>query len=184
MSQPRDRSQVLLVDTRDRPLGTADKGEAHAAPRLHRAFSVFLYSGDRMFLQRRARGKYHSGGLWSNACCSHPGPGEDILAAAVERTLAEVGVSAPLEEVFQFVYYSRFAPGLYEYEYDHVFLGRYDGPHTLDPEEAEEARWVPLGELEEALVERPRDFSVWFLASAPRVMDLIRQRLEEGPGRL
>ena len=90
MSAP--RNQVLLVDTRDRPLGVEEKAAAHARPMLHRAFSVFLYQGYRMFLQRRARDKYHSGGLWSNACCSHPGPGEEILSAARERTLEEVGL--------------------------------------------------------------------------------------------
>lgn len=175
MSAP--RNQVLLVDTRDRPLGVEEKAAAHARPMLHRAFSVFLYQGDRMFLQRRARDKYHSGGLWSNACCSHPGPGEDIAAAARERTLEEVGLEAPLEEIFQFIYYASFAPDLYEYEYDHVFLGECrDAAWRLDPAEAEEARWVPLAELEEELVRSPRDFSAWFLAAAPRVMEEIRRR--------
>lgn len=171
------RSQVLLVDTRDRPLGVEDKAAAHARPLLHRAFSVFLFHGDSMLLQRRARDKYHSGGLWSNACCSHPGPGEDVAAAARERTLEEVGLEAPLEELFQFVYYCPFAPDLYEYEYDHVFLGECkETAWKLDPEEAEEARWVPLDQLEKELVSQPQDFSVWFLAAVPRVLEEIRRR--------
>ena len=171
------RNEVLLVDTRDRPLGTAEKAAAHARPLLHRAFSVFLCREGEMLLQRRARGKYHSGGLWSNACCSHPAPGEDTAAAARERTLEEMGLSAPLEELFQFVYYCPFGPGLFEYEYDHVFLGLDPiGELRPDPEEAEEARWFPIPELELALTRRPQEFSAWFLGAAPRVLEELRRR--------
>ena len=112
-----ERAQgLLLVDLYDNVLGTVDKADAHREPRLHRAFSVFLFRGDEMLLQKRAAAKYHSGGLWSNACCSHPRLGENLEEAARSRMLEEVGADCPLTEIFQFVYYHKFRDDLYEYE--------------------------------------------------------------------
>ena len=166
-----ERAQgLLLVDLYDNVLGTAGKADAHREPRLHRAFSVFLFRGDEMLLQKRAAAKYHSGGLWSNACCSHPRLGEKLEEAARSRMLEEVGADCPLTEIFQFVYYHKFRDDLYEYEYDHVFVGSYDGPCAADPDEAEELRWVKTADLERELLEHPGDFSAWFLVAAPRVL--------------
>lgn len=170
---------LLLVDLSDRILGTVSKADAHREPRLHRAFSVFLFRGEEMLLQKRASGKYHSGGLWSNACCSHPRLGEDLAEAARSRTLEEVGADCPLAEIFQFVYYHSFREDLYEYEYDHVFVGGWDGPCTPNPEEVEELRWVKPGDLERELLERPGDFSAWFLIAAPRVLSYWKDRAKE-----
>lgn len=168
--------QVILVDTNDRELGGTGKGEAHQSPRLHRAFSVFLYSGDRMLIQQRADSKYHSGGLWANSCCSHPRPGESLAEAVPQRMMEELGFRCPVEELFDFVYFNRFNDNLYEYEYDHVFLGEYSGEYTLNPQEAQDARWITLDTLERELVENPSRYSVWFLTAAPRVIAEIRSR--------
>lgn len=164
---------LTLVDTQDRPIGTCEKAEAHRRPRLHRAFSVFLYSAKGMLLQRRAEGKYHSGGLWTNACCSHPRAGEALEEAVPRRMEQELGLRADVREVFSFVYCAKFAEDLWEYEYDHVFLGWCGEEPVLDPAEAEEYRWVSFADLRRELVERPEAFTPWFLIAAPRVLDFL-----------
>ena len=126
--------QVQLVDLFDRPCGSAEKLAAHRQPLLHRAFSVFLYHEDALLLQQRAWQKYHCGGLWANTCCSHPQPGEALPAAAHRRLREELAIDCPLTEIGSFVYYHPFANGLYEYEYDHIFVGSWHGTAQPDPQ--------------------------------------------------
>ena len=155
--------RVILVDAGDTPIGTADKLAAHRAGQLHRAFSVFvLNDAGEMLLQRRARGKYHSGGLWSNACCSHPRPGEATDAAARRRLMEEMGFSCAVEPAFGMIYRADVGGGLVEYEYDHVLLGRWSGEPVPDPDEVADWRWAPLTELRRAVARRPRLFTYWF----------------------
>ena len=123
-----DNQKVILVDDRDNEIGTMEKMEAHYTPNLHRAFSVFVFNTrGQMLLQQRAKTKYHSGGLWTNTCCSHPYPGEEIEAAATRRLEQEMGFTTPLTKAFDFIYQATFDNGLTEYEFDHVFIGEYDG---------------------------------------------------------
>src|ERR1700743_3243063 len=123
-----DMQQVVLVDESDKEIGVMEKMEAHEKALLHRAFSVFIFDASgRMLLQRRALAKYHSGGLWTNACCSHPRPGETVQAAAERRLVEELGFSTPLCKAFEFIYRADFANGLTEYEFDHVFAGAFEG---------------------------------------------------------
>lgn len=153
--------RVILVDQRDRPLGDADKLEVHRQGRLHRAFSVFVLDGaGRVLLQRRAAAKYHSGRLWSNTCCGHPRPGEEVGIAAERRLAEEMGFQCPLEAAGAFVYRAPVGD-LVEHEYDHVFRGRFDGDPRPDPAEVEAWQWVPLQALEAGLAARPRDYTVW-----------------------
>lgn len=168
--------QVVLVDTCDRPIGSEEKLAAHTSPRLHRAFSVFLYSGDRMLIQKRAAHKYHSAGLWCNSCCSHPRPDESLAVAVANRLQEELGLSARVEKLFDFIYLAHFENGLYEHEYDHVFVGEYSGTVVPNPDEASEIQWIALEELERELVENPTAYSVWFHTAAPRVIAEIRRR--------
>ena len=154
---------VILVDTADAPVGVAEKLTAHRTGRLHRAFSVLVLNPDNeVLLQRRARGKYHSGGLWSNTCCSHPRPGEATVHAAHRRLREEMGFDCPLFAACSFVYRAEVGNGLVEHEYDHLFIGRWSGTPTPDPAEVEEWRWVPLDELRREVRRRPSRFTFWF----------------------
>jgi isopentenyl-diphosphate delta-isomerase len=163
---------VILVDNRDAPIGTAEKLAAHRAGRLHRAFSVFVLSPrGEVLLQRRAQGKYHSGGLWSNTCCSHPRPGESTVEAARRRLREEMGFDCDLETACSFVYRAEVGGGLVEHEYDHIFLGHWDGTPTPDPAEVEEWRWVPADELRRELRTRPGRFTYWFRVAMRELED-------------
>ena len=118
---------IILVDIFDSEIGHTDKDDAHRRGLLHRAFSVFVIHDGRMLIQKRSRDKYHSGGLWTNACCSHPREGESLDQAVPRRMREELGFSSRAEELFSFVYRHVFSDGLVEYEFDHVFLADYDG---------------------------------------------------------
>jgi isopentenyl-diphosphate delta-isomerase len=163
-------SEVILVDEFDNPVGTMEKMEAHRLGRLHRAFSVFIFnSRGEMLLQRRAFSKYHSGGLWTNACCSHPFPGEDPADAAQRRLMEEMGFSVPLEKAFDFIYRADFDNGLVEHEFDHVFVGRYDGPIAINPEEVADYSFHSAEVISKSLEESPEQYTPWFRIAFPRI---------------
>src|SRR5688500_14176064 len=128
--------EVILVNEQDVEIGKMEKLEAHQKAVLHRAFSVFIFNKKgEMLLQQRARNKYHSAGLWTNACCSHPSPGEDTLSAASRRLIEEMGFSTALTKIFEFTYQTRFDNGLTEHEYDHVYTGVFEGTIKPNPDE-------------------------------------------------
>lgn len=166
--------QLIRVDLYDREIGYASKEEIHKNGWLHRAFSVFLVDGDRMLIQKRNLKKYHSGGLWANACCSHPRQDEGLEEAVERRLFEELGVSAPCRELSHFVYYARFENGMSEYELDHIFVGHYDGEVSFDKNEIAEVKWVDFDWLEEDLQKNPDSYAVWFLTAAPRVLEFLR----------
>ncbi|MFM2139543.1 MAG: hypothetical protein RJA57_1850, partial [Bacteroidota bacterium] len=173
--------EVILVDGTDRPCGRMEKMEAHRRGLLHRAFSVFIVGSDgRMLLQQRALSKYHSGGLWTNACCSHPAPDEDTAVAARRRVREELGIDIPLERLFDFTYRAELEGGLTEHEFDHVFLGRYDGPLPFNTAEVMAVRWVPMSEIERSLSGEPESFTVWFRIAFP-LLKQARQPLQVAP---
>jgi isopentenyl-diphosphate delta-isomerase len=163
--------KIILVDIFDRQTGAEEKIEAHRSPRLHRAFSLFVHHGGKMLIQQRAARKYHSGGLWANACCSHPRDGERTEEAVSRRMEEELGIrNADVKELFSFVYLHKFRDDMYEYEYDHVFSADYDGALTVNREEIEDAEWVAFEELARRLCAAPEMFASWFLIAAPRVL--------------
>lgn len=166
--------EIIMVNERDQIVTYCSKEEAHKRGILHRAFSVFLISGSKMLIQQRAFEKYHSGGLWANACCSHPRKGE-MLAVAIERRLSEeLGIKGvAVRELFSFVYHFRFHAQLFEHEYDHVFLGEYDGPVDPNPEEIAQVRWVEMKDLKEELEVEKEKFAYWFQLAAPRVLEYL-----------
>ncbi len=168
--------ELILVDIFDNPIGSASKEEAHRKGLLHRAFSVFLVCGDKMLIQQRAMHKYHSGGLWSNSCCSHPRVGEELHAAVQRRLQEELGLQTPCRQVAKFVYHHKFNENLFEYEYDHVFVGQYNGKIELNPEEAMAMQWVSLDALAEDLCRHPQKYSVWFLTAAPMVLAELKKQ--------
>jgi isopentenyl-diphosphate delta-isomerase len=157
---------LILTDLLDRQTGTATKEQAHRSGLLHRAFSVMLYrdaGGAREYLiTRRAEGKYHSGGLWANSCCSHPRNGETVPVAACGRVREELGCDIrELREIGAFVYRACFPDGLCEYEYDHVLLGCLEGGISPDPAEVGETRWVPAEDLASLPAASPDRFAPW-----------------------
>lgn len=168
---------LILVDPRDVPIGIEEKQRAHVTGALHRAFSIFVVNScGEMLLQRRARDKYHSGGLWTNTCCSHPRPGEETLEAAHRRLRQEMGFDAPLRCVFSFIYRADVGNGLIEHELDHVFLGTFDGEPRPDSREVDRYLWISIPQLVLALRRRPDRFTVWFRVAfdeliARRVLD-------------
>lgn len=162
------KMNLILVDEQDQPVGTCEKMEVHLKGYLHRAFSVFIFDGQgRMLLQQRALEKYHSGGLWTNACCSHPHPEEDTLAAGLRRLREEMGFVTPLTKAFDFTYRAVVDNGLIEHEFDHVLVGEYEGPLVLNPNEVIAAEYVSLEEIENRLILAGDQYTVWFKIAFP-----------------
>ncbi|MEM0961891.1 MAG: isopentenyl-diphosphate Delta-isomerase [Bacteroidota bacterium] len=156
---------VILVDTSDREIGTAEKLSVHRDGRLHRAVSVFLFDGEgRWLLQRRADGKYHSPGLWSNTACTHPRPGEASVDAASRRLDEEMGVRCALRPAFARVYRAELVgpEPLVEHEFDHVFVGRFDGEPMPSADEVSGWEWVDADTLQADLLARPERYTPWF----------------------
>ena len=170
-------SDIVLVDIFDNVIGKGLKMDVHKKGLLHRAFSVFIVNDkNEMLLQKRAESKYHSAGLWSNACCSHPDLSPNIIEFASKRLFHEMGFSTDLKEIFSFIYREKFSDALYEYEYDHVLLGYYSGDVFPNEEEAGEIKWAPLESVAFNLVESPQIYSAWFIIAAPRVIEYLKAR--------
>ena len=154
---------MILVDEDDRAIGTAEKLEAHRRGVLHRAISVIIWDGaGRLLLQKRAAGKYHSGGLWTNACCGHPRPGEDVEAAALRRLEEEMGFTCALESLGTIRYRAELDHGMIEHELVHMFRGLYDGTIAPNPAEAEGYQWARLEDVRADVAAMPQRFSAWF----------------------
>lgn len=161
---------LILVDEFDQEIGHMGKMEAHVEKKLHRAFSLFLYDSEEnsMLIQKRAFGKYHSGGKWSNSCCSHPRKGEELPIAVVRRTKTELGIDLEQENLVccgKFQYFAQFEQ-VAEHEIDNVFIYDYKGQDKDaiigDPEEVDSLMWISIPDLIDWL-ERERDtFSAWF----------------------
>lgn len=162
---------VVLVDEHDHHIGVCEKLNAHKNGLLHRAFSVFLYrnQGDvlQILMQQRQRDKYHSAGLWTNTCCSHPSPGEDLDKAVMRRLYEELGIenqaNIDLKHKGSFVYKHVFHEGMIEHERDHVYVGMYDGDVALNTAEVCDARYWSLNEIKESYYQDPSIFTPWFM---------------------
>jgi len=161
---------VILVDEHDVPVGAMEKMEVHQKALLHRAFSIFIFN-DRgeMLLHKRADKKYHSGGLWTNACCSHPRPGEDTLEAAEKRLQEEMGIVTALKKAFEFIYKAGFDNGLTEYEFDHVFVGNYNGEIIPDTEEVSDYCFKTMEEVRSSVESHPQKYTEWFKIAFPKM---------------
>ncbi|HEX9582373.1 MAG TPA: isopentenyl-diphosphate Delta-isomerase [Gemmatimonadales bacterium] len=172
--------RVILVNAADQEIGAAEKVAAHRDGLLHRAFSVFLDDRDgQLLLQRRALHKYHSGGLWSNACCGHPRPGESTADAARRRLREELGVETTLTPAGTFTYRAEFANGLVEHEVDHVFMGRLDGEPRPDSREVAQWQWMAVSALIADLEVHPGRYSAWL---KPALVALLKSPLRNNPG--
>jgi isopentenyl-diphosphate delta-isomerase len=170
---------VVLVDEQDQETGVMEKMEAHRRGELHRAFSVFLFDASgRVLLQQRASTKYHSAMLWTNACCSHPRPGETIARAARRRVKEELGVDSEPRPQFHFRYRAAFGNGLFENELDHVLFAEVNDLVQPDTNEVAAVRWVEMDELTAELDQRPEHFTVWLRECWPLVIELRRSARE------
>ena len=171
------KEMLILVDRNDKKIGTEEKMKAHEDGSLHRAFSVFIFNKKgEMLLQQRATSKYHSGELWTNACCSHPRPEETVEQAAHRRLMEEMGFDCQLEEKFHFIYRTEFDDGLIEHELDHVLFGNYDGAIDFNPNEVKNYLWVSNSKLKEDMGQNPENYTVWFKIA----FENVDAHLEEG----
>lgn len=156
--------KVVLVDKSGNQIGLMPKLEAHQKGILHRAFSIFLFNSEnQILLQKRSLIKYHSVGLWSNTCCSHPRDGEDIIDAGKRRLYEEMGIKTELKKEFEFTYNVVLENGLTEHEFDHVLIGNFNGTPILNKDEVEDWKWMSLEEIEKDINENKEDYTVWFV---------------------
>jgi isopentenyl-diphosphate delta-isomerase len=166
----KEEEKIILVDEHDEMIGIMDKMEAHRQGLLHRAFSIYIFnSKGEMLLQQRALTKYHSGGLWTNACCSHPLPGEKTKDAAARRLMEELGFETPIEKIFEFVYKAAFENGLTEHEFDHVFAGEYEAELNADPGEVMDYSYKEIPAIKSMLQDEPEKFTAWFIIAFPKI---------------
>ena len=180
---PAQIESVILVDEFDVAVGECEKLETHRNGALHRAFSVtVMNSAGEMLMQRRALCKYHSGGLWSNACCGHPRPGESVVDAAERRLREEMGIACDLTPGGAFIYRAQVTPELTEHEYDHVLFGVYDGALLPDPAEVMDWRWAHPQEELHRLTVRPELYSAWLPLVLPRAMECAVAHLSHSAG--
>lgn len=156
--------KVILVDKDDNKIGVEGKMEAHRnGGKLHRAFSVFiLNSKGEALIQKRADNKYHSAGLWANSCCSHPRIEESLEDAAHRRLEEEMGFDCKLKEFFTLTYKLELDNDLWEWEFDHIFIGRFNNDPNPNPQEVSAWKWIDLNKLKEEIKENSNKYAPWF----------------------
>ena len=154
---------IICVDKNDNEVGHIEKMDAHIKGLLHRALSIFVFNEkNELLLQKRYSGKYHSPGLWTNTCCTHPNKDESTDDAALRRLQEEMGFSCDLKEVFSFMYYIKFDNDLIEHEFDHVYFGRYSNEISINPLEVEDYKWISLDNIKVDLKTNPDNYTFWF----------------------
>ena len=155
--------KVIVVNTFDEPIGLMEKLEAHQKGVLHRAFSVLIFNTKgEMLIHQRAKDKYHCGGLWTNACCSHPREHETLIEAANRRLQEEMGFQTPLTKMGSFIYKAEFKNGLTEHEFDHLFVGEFNENPSPNPDEVMDWKYISLADLKNEIQKNPEDFTFWF----------------------
>jgi len=171
-------TEVILVDENDVQIGTMEKLQAHIEGRLHRAFSVFVINDkSEILLQKRAAGKYHSAGLWSNSCCSHPLPGESITNASIRRLNEELGIEVKdLTHLYSFIYKAEFKNSLTEFELDHVLLAYFNGVPNVNTDEISDWHYFSIPEIKKMMNDQPALFTVWFKLIIPEIEKYIKEK--------
>lgn len=169
--------EVILVDEKDKAVGAMEKLRAHQEGLLHRAFSIFVFnSQSHLLMHKRAKEKYHSGGLWTNTCCSHPAPGEEITDGAKKRLKEEMGMECEMRKSFEFVYRAEVSENLIEHEFDHVFIGNSDDTPVADPNEVSEWKWMSSDEINASIASHPENYTAWFHIAWPLVEQKIKAK--------
>ena len=173
--------EVILVNENDEPVGVMEKMEAHEKGLLHRAFSVFVFDKKgRMLLQQRSAEKYHGAHLWTNACCSHPFPGEKVDDAAHRRLKEELGFDTELQEIFSFTYHARVENDLIEHEFDHVFAGEYEDEVHANPHEVANCSYETMEQIKKDIGSHPERFTSWFKIAFPRIEKWWKEKYQGG----
>jgi isopentenyl-diphosphate Delta-isomerase len=171
--------EVVLVNENDEAIGLMGKMEAHQKGLLHRAFSVFIFDAKgNMLLQQRAAAKYHGAHLWTNACCSHPFPGENVEDAAQRRLMEELGFTTPLNKIFSFTYRAKVENDLVEHEFDHVFAGEYESNVYPNSNEVADYVYKPIAQIKKELEMHPEKFTSWFKIAFPKIETWWREKYE------
>lgn len=170
--------QVILVDEADNDVGVMEKLQAHKEARLHRALSIFVFNDKgELLLQKRADGKYHSAGLWTNTCCSHPRPGETTDQAAKRRLTEEMGFNCTLKHEFSFIYRAEMGNGLTEHEYDHVYFGSYNSEPKINPDEVADWKYMSLSDISEDIKNNRKNYTAWFKLIFDRIINIRNEHL-------
>lgn len=165
--------EIVLVDENDAAIGTAGKTQTHLAGLLHRAFSIFVFNWDgQLLLQQRAHGKYHSRGLWSNTCCGHPRPNETLKVAARRRLKEEMGFDCELTELLSLTYNVAVNGGMFEHEFNHIFIGHFNDYPVPNDKEVADWKWMSAQELL-ADLENNTEYTAWFRLSVNTVLDIM-----------
>ena len=165
---------VVLVDELDNKVGLMEKMEAHINPTLHRAFSIFIFnSKNEMLLQQRALSKYHTPGLWTNTCCSHPRDGESLHDATNRRLQEEMGMQCELKEAFSFIYKADVMQGLVEHEFDHVFIGTSDDIPIINKDEVESFRYDTIENIKADIERNPQNYTAWFKIAFDKLLETL-----------
>ena len=165
---------VVLVDELDNKVGLMEKMEAHINPTLHRAFSIFIFnSKNEMLLQQRALSKYHTPGLWTNTCCSHPRDGESLHDATNRRLQEEMGMQCELKEAFSFIYKADVMQGLVEHEFDHVFIGTSDDLPIINKDEVEYFRYDTVENIKADIERNPQNYTAWFKIAFDKLLETL-----------
>ncbi|SKB34084.1 isopentenyl-diphosphate Delta-isomerase [Daejeonella lutea] len=172
-----DDELLVLVDENDVEIGVLDKTSVHKTGVLHRAFSVFIFNSmGFLMLQRRALQKYHSPGLWSNTCCSHPRKGEDIKSAGTRRIAEEMGLKCPLNFAFSFTYRAELENGLIEHEFDHVYFGFTDKIPKPNPDEVMDWKLISMRELQKDILAHPDNYTEWLKICLAKVVEHLDEK--------
>ena len=165
---------VVLVDELDNKVGLMEKMEAHINPTLHRAFTIFIFnSKNEMLLQQRALSKYHTPGLWTNTCCSHPRDGESLHDATKRRLQEEMGMQCELKEAFSFIYKADVMQGLVEHEFDHVFIGTSDDLPIINKDEVESFRYDTVENIKADIERNPQNYTAWFKIAFDKLLETL-----------
>lgn len=173
-----EREYVILVDENDRQTGICEKLEAHQKGLMHRAFSIFLFNNKGEFLlQQRADEKYHTPGLWSNTCCSHPRPDEEMEEALQRKLFQEMGIHAPVEKIFDFRYRADFENGLIENELDHVYFGEFNDVPKPNPAEIQAWKYSSFEEIKKEIAKDGSMFTPWFKLVLDRVNENYKKMM-------
>lgn len=173
------KEELILVNENDQVVGVGEKIHIHQTGALHRAFSVYIFnSSDQLLLQKRSSTKYHSKGLWTNTCCGHPRLGESIEEASRRRLGEEMGFDCEVRKVFEFIYHAKLDNGLYEHEFDHVMIGRFNDSPTPNREEVDEWKWVDLTTVRLDMEKHAEDYTYWFRVSFDQLCQSFKSALD------